>query len=87
MVAQLVRDPFDREGWLFELEWGTGSGRLPIADTGIAAQDAIPLDRRCTVPKKEPSSITSSICLKLGDVDLRAEPHDPIGIRNVLWME
>ena len=21
MVARLVRDPFDREGWLFELKW------------------------------------------------------------------
>jgi bifunctional non-homologous end joining protein LigD len=21
MVALLVRDPFDREGWLFELKW------------------------------------------------------------------
>jgi ATP-dependent DNA ligase len=21
MVAKLVRDPFDREGWLFELKW------------------------------------------------------------------
>jgi len=22
MVARLVRDPFDRERWLFELKWG-----------------------------------------------------------------
>ena len=22
MVARLVRDPYDREGWLFELKWG-----------------------------------------------------------------
>jgi hypothetical protein len=21
MVARLVRDPFDRQGWLFELKW------------------------------------------------------------------
>ena len=21
MVARLVRDPFDRDGWLFELKW------------------------------------------------------------------
>jgi len=30
MVARLVRDPFDREGWLFELKW---DGFRTIAET------------------------------------------------------
>ena len=30
MVALLVRDPFDREGWLFELKW---DGFRTIAET------------------------------------------------------
>ena len=30
MVARLVRDPFDREGWLFELKW---DGFRAIAET------------------------------------------------------
>ena len=42
MVARLVRDPFDREGWFFELKWdgfraiaetdGAGSVKLYTAD-------------------------------------------------------
>ena len=27
MVARLVRDPFDREGWLFELKWDVQGNR------------------------------------------------------------
>ena len=34
MVARLVRDPFDREGWLFELKWdaipSTLDSALPV---------------------------------------------------------
>ena len=30
MVARLVRDPFDRDGWLFELKW---DGFRAIAET------------------------------------------------------
>lgn len=30
MVARLVRDPFDREGWFFELKW---DGFRAIAET------------------------------------------------------
>jgi bifunctional non-homologous end joining protein LigD len=30
MVARLVRDPFDRKGWLFELKW---DGFRAIAET------------------------------------------------------
>jgi len=33
MVAKLVRDPFDREGWLFELKW---DGFRAIAETDVA---------------------------------------------------
>ena len=39
MVARLVRDPFDREGWLFELKW---DGFRAIAQTdgqGAAESD------------------------------------------------
>ena len=30
MVARLVRDPFDRDGWLFELKW---DGFRAVAET------------------------------------------------------
>jgi hypothetical protein len=30
--GRLVRDPFDREGWLFELRWGRISERLNYVD-------------------------------------------------------
>ena len=30
MIAKLVRDPFDHEGWLFELKW---DGFRAIAET------------------------------------------------------
>jgi ATP-dependent DNA ligase len=32
MVARLVRDAFDREGWLFELKW---DGLRVIAETEL----------------------------------------------------
>jgi bifunctional non-homologous end joining protein LigD len=39
MVARLVRDSFDREGWLFELKW---DGFRAIAETdGARRSEAI----------------------------------------------
>ena len=53
MVARLVRDPFDREGWFFELKW---DGFRAVAETDGAGsvklysrrhnQEAIPTNCR-----------------------------------------
>jgi len=47
MVARLVRDPFDREGWLFELKW---DGFRTIAET-----DGVKLYSRTRVTSRNDS--------------------------------
>jgi len=49
MVARLVRDPFDRDGWLFEIKWdgfraipetdGAGNVSLPCASKTTSTND------------------------------------------------
>ena len=55
MVARLLRDPFDREDWFFELKWDGFRAIAEMDERSEAlqppserSQKAVPTDRRCT---------------------------------------
>ena len=52
MVARLVRDPFDREGWLFELKW---DGFRAIAETDGAGKVSLYSRKQNEFNKRFPS--------------------------------
>ena len=61
MVARLVRDPFDREGWFFELKW---DGFRAIAETDGKGQVSLYSRRHKEFNKRFPPIIDALKQLK-----------------------
>jgi len=61
MVARLVRDPFDREGWLFELKW---DGFRAVAETDGAGKVSLYSHKQNEFNKRFPAIADALVELK-----------------------
>ena len=61
MVARLVRDPFDREGWLFELKW---DGFRAIAERDHGGHVSLYSRNKNDIKKRFPAIVDALTALK-----------------------